>query len=186
MESSLKKIYYDVKHPASYGTVNKLWSATQGKYAKKSIAAWLRSQDANTIHKQRKLRFTRSRYYVPTMNNLFQCDLCDMRSLEKYNNGYKFILTLIDVFCKKAFAVALKDKSADTVLQALHSIFKQRKPLYLQSDKGKEFINSKLQNYLKNNGIQFYTTNNPDTKASVIEKCTRCLLTHQAFIMLRF
>ena len=37
-----------------------------------------------------------------------------------------------------------------------------RKPTYLQSDKGTEFLNSAFQTYLKANDISFYTSENDD------------------------
>ncbi|KAF4513942.1 UNVERIFIED_CONTAM: hypothetical protein B566_EDAN017961, partial [Ephemera danica] len=71
--------------PPSFGTVEKLWIATGKKYNKLGIQEWLRSQDPNTLHKERRVNFSRSRYYVPSMNNLFQCGLCDMRNLSNEN-----------------------------------------------------------------------------------------------------
>jgi hypothetical protein len=175
MESKLQSIYFDVKHPASFGTAEKLKAATKSKYNKQDITRWLQAQDAHTLHKERRIHFTRSRYFVPSMNNLFQCDLCDMRNLVTYNEGYKFILTVIDVFSKKAWAIPLKNKTAESVINALNVIFKQNKPTFIQTDKGKEFVAAKVQKFLKENGIKFYTTNNPDTKAAVVERFNKTL-----------
>ncbi|KAF4526815.1 hypothetical protein B566_EDAN015142 [Ephemera danica] len=61
------------------------------------------------------------------MNNLFQADLCDMRSLSRYNNG--FIL-----------GQPLKDKKACSIIPAMKNVFRIRKPLFLQTDKRKEFV----------------------------------------------
>ena len=177
MEKVLKKLYYDPNHVAGFGTVKKLWLATGKKFDRGKIAEWLRAQDAHALHRPRRTRFQRSRYFVPDMNNLFQADLCDMRSLEKFNKGVMYILTVIDVFCKKAWAVPLKDKRASTIIQAFRSIFKIRKPRFLQTDKGKEFVAKDVQKYLKSENIKFYTTNNPDVKASVVERFNRTLKT---------
>jgi Integrase core domain len=177
MDLALRKVYYDIKHPASYGTVENLWEATKRKYSKANVQKWLSSQDPHTLHKPRTLHFSRSRYFVPNMNNLFQCDLCDMRMLAKHNSNVNYILTIIDVFCKKAWAYPLKNKSADSVIAAFKKVFAERKPRYVQSDKGTEFLNKKFQTYLKKLGIKFYTTNNPDTKASVVERFNRTLKT---------
>jgi transposase InsO family protein len=100
-----------------------------------------------------------------------------MRSLVKHNNGINFILTVIDVFCKKAWAIPLKDKKAETIINAFRSIFKERKPVYLPTDKGKEFVATSVQTYLKHSNVKFYTTNNPDKKASVVERFNRTLKT---------
>jgi transposase InsO family protein len=177
MDSKLASIYYDVRHPASFGTVQKLRQALNNEYDGKDIAQWLRAQDAHTLHRQRRLRFSRSRYFVPSINNLFQTDLCDMRNLATYNKGYKFILTVIDVFSQKAWAVALKNKKAETVVTSFRRIFEENTPKYLQSDKGKEFTASKVQKYLKDISVKFYTTNNPNTKAAVIERFNKTLKT---------
>ena len=177
MNDLLKKIYYDVTHPAGYGTVDKLWAATRRRYDKKDIDVWLQGQEAHTLHKPRRLKFKRSRYYVPNMNNLFQADLCDMRSLKRHNGKVAYILTVIDVFCKKAWAVPLRNKEAQSVVDALKKVFGDRKPLYLQTDKGKEFVAAKVQTYLKKLNIKFYTSQNPDTKCSVVERFNRTLKT---------
>ena len=41
----------------------------------------------------------------------WSADLIDKSSLSKYNNNYKFILTVIDIFKKYAWAIPLKNKS---------------------------------------------------------------------------
>ena len=41
----------------------------------------------------------------------WSADLIDKSSLRKYNNNYKFMLTVIDIFTKYAWAIPLKNKS---------------------------------------------------------------------------
>ena len=177
VNAALRKIYYDPSHPAGYGTREKLQSAVGHRFTSTEISTWLQRQDPHTLHRPRKLKFTRSRYFVPNMNNLFQADLCDMRSFQKYNKNVAYILTVVDVFCKKAWAVPLKRKNAATIVEALRSIFRDRKPLYLQTDKGKEFVAKQVQDYLKHENVKFYTSQNPDTKCSVVERFNRTLKT---------
>jgi hypothetical protein len=177
MDKLLASIYFDASHPAGYGTAKALWIAAKKKYTLVNVKKWLSSQDAYTLHKPRRLKFTRSRYYVPSMNNLFQGDLCDMRSLVKFNPNVTFILTVIDVFSKRAWAIPLKNKSADTVITALKIVFKDSKPIYFQTDRGKEFVAGKVQQFLKEQSVQYYTTNNPDIKCSVVERLNRSLKT---------
>ena len=47
----------------------------------------------------------------------------------------------------------------------------------VQSDKGTEFLNSTFQSMLKRSGIKFYTSENEDLKASVVERFNRTLKT---------
>jgi len=42
-----------------------------------------------------------------------------------------------------------------------------------QSDKGTEFLNSTFQDMLKRRGIKFYTSENEDLKACVVDGSTR-------------
>jgi len=47
----------------------------------------------------------------------------------------------------------------------------------LQSDKGTEFLNSTFQSMLRRRGIKFYTSENEDLKAAVVERFNRTLKT---------
>ena len=66
----------------------------------------------------------------------------------------------------------LKNKMGKTLIKAIQSIVQKskRKPLSLQTDKGTEFKNKLFQQYLKKNKIRFFTTENPETKASIVER----------------
>jgi len=45
----------------------------------------------------------------------------------------------------------------------------------VQSDKGTEFVNSTFQSMLRRRGIKFYTSENEDIKAAVVERFNRTL-----------
>ena len=45
----------------------------------------------------------------------------------------------------------------------------------VQSDKGTEFLNSTFQAMLRRHGIKFYTSENEDLKAAVVERFNRTL-----------
>ena len=103
-------------------------------------------------------------------------DLVEVQQLAKSNRGYRYILTCIDVFSKFAWARPLKDKKGPTVRDALEEIFEEgRQPTQLQSDKGKEFLNKNVGKLLKDRNIHFFTTQNPDTKAAIVERFNRTL-----------
>jgi hypothetical protein len=98
-----------------------------------------------------------------------------MSHLAKHNDNYRYLLTIIDVFSKYAWTVPLKKKDSNSVTDAFETIFADRKPLKLQTDKGREFVNAQLQNKLEERSIQFYTSQNDDIKASVAERFNRTL-----------
>ena len=76
----------------------------------------------------------------------------------RINKKYKFILTCIDVLSKYARAIALKDKSADSVVNAMKRIFESsgRIPKKIQVDKGKEFINRRYLALMKTYKISLF------------------------------
>ena len=61
----------------------------------------------------------------------WSADLIDKSSLSKYNNNYKFILTVIDIFTKYAWAISLKNKSGLSITNGFKIVlggFEDRKP----------------------------------------------------------
>ena len=51
-----------------------------------------------------------------------------MKAFSKYNQGFTFLLLVIDIFSKYGWIVPLKNKEGKTVAAALKTIFKERKP----------------------------------------------------------
>lgn len=170
----LEETYLNPEHPGSFGGVEALHRALKGQVKRGEIKRWLEMKDSYTLHKPVRHKFRRNRVIAKGINDQFQADLVDMQSLSKYNNGFKYLLTCIDVFSKRAWAIPLRNKSGKSVLSAFKIIFQERKPKYLQTDKGTEFKNETLQKYLKQQNIKFFTTNN-ETKACIVERFNRSL-----------
>ena len=97
-----------------------------------------------------------------------------MRSLAKSNQNTNYILTVIDVFSKFAWAFPIKRKTGDEISSAFSELFKSRVPKNLQTDKGTEFINRQTQQLFKKHNINWFTTQN-ETKAQVVERFNRTL-----------
>ena len=173
----INEIYYDPAHPAGFGSINKLVKAMKGKMSKNDIKKWLQAQEPYTLHKPVHRKFPRNKYILSNLNELWQADLSDMRTYSKYNNGYNYILCVIDVFSKYAFARPLKNKNSETIKKCFDSIFNEANttPTHIQSDKGTEFVSKDVQRYFKSKNINYYTTNNPDIKASIVERFQRTL-----------
>jgi len=170
--------YYDVRTPGSFGGVNALYRTMKNKGIKrKDVAEWLSTQDAYTLHKPIRRRFQRRKIYAKNIDYLWQADLADMSHLADYNDGMRFLLTVIDVLSKHAWVQPLQRKSSTNIIEAFDIIFKERRPQKLQTDKGKEFVNAAFQQKLRENGVQFYTSQNEDIKASIVERFNRTLKT---------
>lgn len=171
-EDKLSDSYYDIKAVGSYGGIRPL--TRKSKVQSKHVKRWLESQDAYTLHKPVRYKFPRRKTIVGGPHQQWQADLIDVSRLSRDNRGIKFLLTCIDVFSKKAWVVPLKDKTGQSLVVAFASI-PDPLPKSLQTDKGTEFTNRKFQQWLKEKGIHFFTTENDDIKASIAERFNRTL-----------
>lgn len=128
-----------------------------------------------TLHKPARINFPRNATIVSCIDCQWQADLVDLSGFDSENNGLKFILTVIDVLSKYAWAVCLLDKSGRGVAEAFQTIFQSgRAPRKLQTDAGKEFLNKPLKTLLERYGIHHFVTHS-ETKAAVIERFNRTL-----------
>ena len=94
----------------------------------------------------------------------------DMREWSRYNKGNNYILTVVDVFTKKAYAIPIKRKQGELVAEAFKNIFKKEIPSYLQTDRGTEFKNKHVQQVLKDFNVSFFTSHNDAIKCSIVER----------------
>ena len=65
-------------------------------------------------------------------------DLADMHLISKFNKGIRFLLCVIDIFSKYAWAVPLRDKKCVTIVNSFQKILddSKRKPNIKCVDKG--------------------------------------------------
>lgn len=176
-DETLRKLYYDLDHPASYSSAERLYQAAKKKIlvTRKQVKDFLSGELAFTLHKQVRRNWKRNKILVSTLDEQWQIDLAFMREFSSQNDGYQYILTVIDCFSKFAWAKPLKRKDPDEIIDSFKDIFAYRKPLMIQSDKGKEFDNKTFREFLKKHGIHYFTTNSPKIKCSIIERFNKTL-----------
>lgn len=177
----MDSVFSEVKSPGSYSGINTLFRHIKEKgYAikKKDLIEWLRSKDAYTKHKPIHRHFRRNKTIVYHIDEQWQMDIVDLKTLTDFNRGYKYILTCIDIFSKHAWAIPLRNKTGLKTLKAFKTILKTsgRAPHKLQTDEGKEFLNKDFQSFLKQNDIIYFTVKS-EMKASVVERFNRTLKT---------
>ena len=85
------------------------------------------------------------------------------------NDGYNYLLFVIDIFRKFGWVIPLKNKEGKTVAEALKTIFEERKPEKLWTDKGKEFYDKNVKKL-----IEIYSTENEE-KSSIVERWIRTM-----------
>lgn len=177
MEQELEKLYYEVERPTAFGSLKTLHDAVKDRYARKDIAKWLSKQDAHTLHKSARRRFTRRKTYAHNPNDQWQLDLADLTFLSKDNDGYKFLLTCVDVFSRMAYVVPLKNKTGKATVAGLREIVRKAGVIAnkIQTDKGGEFLNRDFRKFLADKNVTFFQTHNVETKAALVERFNRTL-----------
>lgn len=134
-----------------------------------------KQQIVKELHKPARRRYPRRRVLVKGIDDLFQADLVEMIPYAKVNKGYKYLLTVIDVFSKFAWAQPVKSKSGEDVSSAMLKILQSgRVPEHLQTDRGREFYNVKFKKLMDQFKINHYSTFG-NMKASVVERFNRTL-----------
>ena len=160
MNKLLSKLFYDPNHSVGYTGILPLYKAAKNiskKIKLDDVKRWLRKQQTYTLHKPIRRKFYRRKTVAAGIDYQWQADLADMSSTSKFNDKYRFLLCIIDVFSKYAWVVPIKDKTGKTLVHALKSVLKSgRKPKSLQTDKGTEFKNKDFQNFLNLKKIHFF------------------------------
>jgi len=128
------------------------------------------------LHAPARKNFPRRHVIVRGYDDLWQADIVEMRPYSRFNKGYHYILTVIDVLSKYAWAVPLKSKSGSETANAITEIIRKsgRHPKNLQTDMGKEFYNADVQRLVNKHGINHYSTYSV-MKASIVERFNRTL-----------
>ena len=106
-------------------------------------------------------------------------DLVDVQKLAQYNHGNKYLLTVIDVLSKYAWVEPLKNKGANAMVEGLQRLWKRlgpRTPQKVQTDRGSEFYNRKVQAFFKTHGIVHFSTHG-DTHGAVVERFNKTFKT---------
>ena len=131
---------------------------------------------ADERHKPIIRKFNKRKVYSQFKDNIWGVDLADMQSLSRKNKGIKYLLCAIDLYCKYAFVIPLKDKKGISIVNAFKKIIKQsnRKPSKTWADQGEEFYNNVFEKWLSDNDINMYSTYN-EGKSVVAERFIRTL-----------
>ena len=118
--------------------------------------------------------------FVGHLGEQIQIDLIDMQKFSAWNEGYGWIIAMIDIFSRYAFTIAVKSKSGKDVLNGFVKLMKEfhdRFGKYLkrvQADEGKEFWNINFCEYLKHKNIEFFATKS-SKKAAIVERFNKTL-----------
>ena len=85
------------------------------------------------LHRPARRNYLRRHVNIRGLDETWRADLVDISDHASSNKGYKYLLTIIDIFSKYAWAVPLKSKNGKDVASAMQSVPKKgRVPKNLQ------------------------------------------------------
>ena len=105
--------YYDPEQPAGFGGIDRLSKATG--HSRSQVQKWARKQDTYTLHRDARKRFPTRPYRTKGIDYQWQADLVEMIPHAADNNDYKYILIVIDIFSRYAWAQPMKNKTPSEV-----------------------------------------------------------------------
>ena len=132
---------------------------------------------AKELHKPIIRKSNKRKVYSPFIENIWGPGLADMQLMSKFNNGFSFLLCVIDIYSKYAWVIPLNDKKIiTTITNAFQKILDKsnRKTNKIWVDKGSGFYNRTMKSWLEKNCIEIYSTHN-ERKSVIAERFIRTL-----------
>ena len=76
--------------------------------------------------------------------------------ISKFNKGFRFLLSAIDIYSKYVWVIPLKDKKGITITNAFQKFLDESncKPNKIWVDKGSKLYNRSTKSFLQNNDIE--------------------------------
>ena len=109
-----------------------------------------------------KKNYATNKTDVYHIDDIWSLDILDIKDYgPKNNRNYRYVLIIIDNFSKFGWTIPLQNKNAQIVKDSFENIIisSKRKPNLIESDRGKEFYNNFLQDFLDKNNIKLYSRN---------------------------
>ena len=157
-DEKLSELYDDDKVGVGTG-IKSFYNKVADKYVgigKGEVGNFLKGQTSYQITKPEP-KVVNKPIITTYPNQRWQIDLIDVESYATKNKNNKYILTVIDNFSKYVFAIGLKSKTAESILEGMMDIIENQAegthPRIIQSDNGGEFKNEMFEEWARVNKI---------------------------------
>ena len=120
-EDIIAKTYED----ANYPSLEKLFTLLKKKnveITRKEVKAFLEQQLEQQLTKTQHIKKATGHITDTDMDGSWQMDVFNLVKYSSYNKGYEYIFAVVDVFSRKAYSLATKNKEAITITKALQTI----------------------------------------------------------------
>ena len=162
LDTNLNEIYSNIRSVPSYSS---------------KITDFLRRNPSKSLFKQVRRKFPRRKIRAFYPFHIMMSDTINYRNYAfPANRHFKYIMVLIDVFSKKAWAQPMKRMTEIDSTIAMQTMIDQLPdlPKIIITDLGTEYYNSKMNNLMIQFGIKHYSLRGPH-KACVAERFIRTL-----------
>ena len=157
--------YHEAALPWSYGSIQNVGRYLHNQLGRKVSVAKLLSE-SDVYSKFHPLRRPRSidgfnPIFVRRKRELFQADCVYFKNehLVRSNNGFAYLLVIIDCATKFSWNFPLKSLKCREVVEKFKLLFEKVKPpVHLQTDEGSEFACRELKSLFKTLNINYYST----------------------------
>ena len=177
MEELLTDLYYNPK--TGFTSRDKLYRRAKeldNNITLKIVKEFLDRQPTDQITKQTSRQKVFSSIISPSVRNNYQMDIFVLPN-PTLNQGFKYLLTCIDIYSRYAFVKKLKSKEGPKVFEAFKEMISEEgKPKNINLDEGSEFIFTPFRKYCEDNDIiLWYSNKEQDKKNAIIERFHRTL-----------
>ena len=172
----IRKNYTTPGHPTAYAGITAVQNYYNGQFSRSEVESVLHSLDAYTRHREYKQPAYYNPYYVYKQRQEIQADLIDVRAHSQKNDGYNYLLLLIDLFSRKIWVYPTKTKQGveirNILEEWLNNLGDNRKPKQFNSDAGKEFKNGTVSRMMQAKNIR-QTFASGTSKAAYAERANK-------------
>ena len=173
------KAFNIAKNPKKDGYQRGLVSIVYKFFDKKASGSGSKNKNilnkelAEELHKPIIRKCKKGKEHSLFTGNIWHADIADMQLTRKFDKGICFLLHVIDIFSKYAWAIPLIDKKGITITNAFQNLLKEcnRKSNKIWVDKRSEFYNRSVKSWLEKNDIEMYSTHNEE-KSVLAERLT--------------
>lgn len=126
----------------------------ESEISRRQVMDFLNSQESHQVFQQKKKQTSSMPIISNAPRNVFQIDLIDFTTIP--DNGFNYILNVIDVFSRKLWLFPIKNKTPASIKSILSKLFETDKPKFVQTDQGNEFNGLEILG-IKHNTSKAYT-----------------------------
>ena len=149
-----QEIIFNVYEESNYPSLEKLFLLLKKKkidVTRKDVKLFLDSQVEQQLTTTQQVTKSSGHITALSVNECWQVDIFNLQKYSYDNKKFEYIFAVVDVFSRRAWAVATKNKEADTITKALQTIINENNeepPRVITGDNDSVYTSSTFQNLL--------------------------------------